>query len=161
MFGCGYGSPDLTKVSGPGAVGFAVVFKMDLDGNILRLYQLGDAITYAPSGGGSAPTAYRDTCRAIAYDSARREVVAILEVTSSSLRTRYKTAASGKTVLALTDFSDTLILTMDDSGGLKKAYAINYGESRISTLIGSNSMFVMADGHYVWGGYSAGFGTKY
>lgn len=134
MFGCGYGSPDLTKVSGPGAVGskdavaFAVLFKMDLDGNLLRFYQVGNAVNSPLPAGGTGP---RDTCRAIAYDSTRREVVAILEVTSPTLRTTHKPDVPGKT--AIDQISDTLILTMDDSGGLKKAYAINYGESRIST----------------------------
>lgn len=166
MFGCGYGSPDLAKISGQDAVGFAVIFKMDLDGNILRFYQLGNAIFPFTTTPPAAPMTYRDTCRAITYDSTRREAVAILEVTSPSLRTAYKSAAASvgvapKSQTPLNEFSDTLIITMDDSGEFKKAYAINYGASRLSTYIGSNSIFVMADGHYVWGGYSAGFGTKY
>jgi hypothetical protein len=55
---------------------------------------------------------------------------------------------------------DILIVTMKDDGRLQEGYNINMGKAGISLHIGADSMFIH-DGHYIFGGQSWGYKTRY
>lgn len=96
-----------------------------------------------------------DICRAINWDKRNREIVMMLEVTSKEFRPDYKlyASASGK-------YRDILILKMKDDGRLTEGFNINMHDGAIDLYIGGNSMFTV-DRHYIFGGYSWGYNTRY
>lgn len=79
----------------------------------------------------------------------------MLEVTSKEFRPDYylyeKTSGKNR---------DILILTMKDDGRLTQGFNINMNDASIDLYIGVNSMFT-ADKHYIFGGYSWGYKTRY
>jgi hypothetical protein len=122
------------------------MYKMDDQGEIQFMYLFGarakDSENY-------------DICRAINWDVRNREIVMMLEVTSKDLRPDYYLyeKASGK-------YRDILILTMKDDGRLTDGFNINMHDGAIDLYIGGNSMFTV-DNHYISGGYSWGYNTRY
>lgn len=143
IFACGWRYID--KVKHPDAR-LASVFKMDDQGDVQYVYVFGNRAWESES---------QDICKAIDYDPDNREIVMLLEVTTPELRPDYylysRYSAANK---------DILIVTMNDDGRLQEAYNINMGKAGISLYIGGHSMFIK-DGHYIFGGYSWGYKTRY
>lgn len=66
---------------------YAVVFKMDSDGDISFLYKWGSR---KDIGDKDAENVNNDVARAINYDDIRKEIVVLMEVTSEGLRPDYQ-----------------------------------------------------------------------
>lgn len=66
---------------------YAVVFKMDSDGDIKFLYKWGSRVD---NGELDAADPNNDVARAINYDDIRKEIVVLMEVTSEGLRPDYQ-----------------------------------------------------------------------
>jgi len=79
----------------------------------------------------------------------------ILEVTSPSLRPDYYLYSKYSS-----ERRDLLIVTMKEDGRLQEAYNINFNDASIDMYVGVNAMFTV-DNHYVFGGYSWGYKTRY
>jgi len=138
IYMCGYKWADPTQE----AERAASFFKMDDDGDILYFYQWGDGTK-------------KDTCKSITYDETKKEVVLLLEVTSSTLRPDFaKYSAYSE------ENSDILIVRMSESGQPRFAHNINMDIAAISFGIGGHSSFVL-NSQYVFGGQSFGFKTNY
>jgi len=143
IFACGFKYID--QLTNPDAR-LASVFKMDDQGDVSYVYVFGNRAKTSKG---------KDICRAIDYDPDNREIVMMLEVTTPELRPDYylysRYSAKNK---------DILIVTMNDDGRLQEAYNINMGKAGISLYVGGHSL-VIRDGHYIFGGYSWGYKTRY
>lgn len=93
-------------------------------------------------------------CRSIAYDTATRQVILLLEVRSPSLRPSYNSykAASDKQ-------ADLLIVKMLDGGLVSSAININYDKASITFGVASHSLFIK-DGKLIFGGQAYGYKTR-
>jgi hypothetical protein len=132
---------------------YAVVFKMDQDGEIKFLYKWGQ-YTGEPWYDTQQAT-IQDVARAINYDDRRKEIVVMMEVTSPDLRpdySKYKEYSSTS--------SDILIVTIKTGGQIMSGYNINMDKADIGMKIGDGALFVLGS-QYVFGGQSWGFKTIY
>ena len=121
--------------------------KIDKSGKIKYLYQWGDGTTTSNSS--------TDVCKAITYDRESKEIIMLLEASSSSLRPDYETTKS--TSGAATDI---VIIRMRTNGEILGGYNINMHDSGISMQIARNSLFTI-NGNYIFGAFTYGFKTRY
>lgn len=142
IYACGYRWKDATTEN-PVKTS-ASMFKMDENGKVLFLYMFG--IRNEDN---------EDVCRGIDYDKDNREIVMILETTSSSLRPDYNlySTYSAKN-------KDLLIITMKTDGRMLDAFNVNMNDAAVSLHVGDDSMFAYGS-HYVFGGQSWGYKTIY
>jgi hypothetical protein len=132
---------------------YAVVFKMDQDGEIKFLYKWGEFTGVTSTDSNAA--AIHDVARAINYDDIRKEIVVLMEVTSKGLRpdySKYSTYSANS--------SDILIVTIKTGGQIMAGYNINMEKADIGMKIGDGAFFVLGN-QYVFGGQSWGFKTIY
>jgi hypothetical protein len=141
IYACGYRWEDPTQET----YRKAVTLKMSTNGDVQALHVWGDA----------AAVTNRDTCRAVAYDSTRGEVVFMLETTSSVLRPDYERYSR----YSASD-ADILMVVMRPSGAFVTAFNINMDTASVSLGVGGHSMYVLGD-DYIFGGMSFGYKTKY
>jgi hypothetical protein len=132
---------------------YAVVFKMDQDGEIKFLYKWGQ-YTGSPIVDSNQPL-IRDIARAINYDDVRKEIVVLFEVTSAGLRPDYDKYATYSA-----NSSDIMIVIIKTGGQIMSGYNINMDKSDIGMKIGDGAFFVLGN-DYVFGGQSWGFKTIY
>jgi hypothetical protein len=107
---------------------YAVVFKMDQDGDIKFLYKWGEHVGKTEI---DSDVAISDVARAINYDDVRKEIVVMLEVTSPGLRPDYSKYSSYSA-----NSSDILILTIKTGGQIMSGYYINMEKSDIGMKVG-------------------------
>ena len=132
---------------------YAVVFKMDQDGEIKFLYKWGQYTGVSATD--SNAFANNDVARAINYDDFKKEVIVLMEVTSKDLRPDYDKYSAYSSLN-----SDILIVIIKTGGQVMEGYNINMDKASIGLQIGDGSFFVLGN-QYVFGGQSWGFKTVF
>jgi hypothetical protein len=132
---------------------YAVVFKMDQDGDIEFLYKWGEYIGVTDLD--SNARLNHDVARAIKYDDIRKEIVVLMEVTSAGLRPNYDKYSAYSA-----NSTDVLIVTIKSGGQIMSGYNINMDKADIGMKIGDGAFFVLGE-QYVFGGFSWGFNSIY
>ena len=144
IYACGYKWDKTTDEE----YSLASAMKVDERGKVSFLYVWNQRLP-------GATFTQMDMCKQVSYDSYRKELVFLLEVTSSSLRPSYSAYSAASAAN-----KDILIVTMKESGQFMKGININMDTSSVSMILGSNSLFVR-DGNYIFGGFSYGYSTKF
>ena len=130
---------------------YAVVFKMDQDGDIKFLYKWGQYTGDVKLD--SSANKNIDVARAINYDDMRKEMVVLFEVTSKGLRPDYDSYSDSSA-----NSSDIMIVTIRTGGQIVSGYNINMDKADIGMKIGDGAFFMMGN-EYVFGGMSWGYKT--
>lgn len=117
---------------------YAVIFKMDQDGDIKFLYKWGQYTGVTATDSNAA--AIHDVARAINYDDVRKEIVVLLEVTSEGLRPDYSKYSAYSA-----NSSDILIVTIKTGGQIMAGYNINMDKADIGMKIGDGAFFVLGN----------------
>jgi hypothetical protein len=139
IYACGYVWDDPTLET----YKRAVTMKVSTDGQLQFLHQWG-----------TETSGNKDACRAVNHDSARGEIVFMIEATSPSLRPDYSTYSSYSGSDA-----DMVIVVMRSGGSFVKGYNINMNTASVSLGIGTHSFYIRGD-DYIFGGQSFGYKTK-
>ena len=170
IFGCGYAhlrpgqfEPDYAedfKVPHPvdpaGIMGSqAGFFGVSSDGDVKFVFQLGVEEDPDNPQGYYFETMYQHgVCRSIAYDSERKNLVAMMETNTRSLRPdmedRYPDSGA----------FDIVILSITTGGTVKGAWNINQDKSGSTIDLGYHSATSIGK-NYFFGGFSLGYQTRY
>ena len=123
------------------------MMKFDKSGKISYLYQWGE--------GKATANSTTDACKAITYDRESKEIIMLLEASSSTLRPDYESTKS--TSGAATDI---VIIRMKANGEILGGHNINMYDSGISIQLAQGSFFTI-NGNYLFGAFTYGFKTRY